>query len=177
MSMWTHYCPAESSLISTAKGEPCNWCGACEQKKALAVAAALGLVACVAGAQCAPHINAFAIHQEGGYENTTPGLGVMCRSDTLLAGAGRYRNSVAQWSNYAAVGWQPLRLGQLRAGAFAGVVNGYPYKNGAYFPFGGLIASHPWQFDKMRGEIHLTFIPKVQNISPATLGVSYTVRF
>ena len=26
-AMWSHYCPAEKTVIETGDGEPCNWCG------------------------------------------------------------------------------------------------------------------------------------------------------
>ena len=30
--MWQHYCKVEKSLMGVGKGEPCNWCGAEEEK-------------------------------------------------------------------------------------------------------------------------------------------------
>ncbi len=30
--MWQHYCKVEKSLMGVGRGEPCNWCGAQEEK-------------------------------------------------------------------------------------------------------------------------------------------------
>ena len=30
--MWEHYCKVEKSQMGVGKGEPCNWCGAEEEK-------------------------------------------------------------------------------------------------------------------------------------------------
>ena len=82
---------------------------------------------------CLPQIHVAAIHAQAGYNGDTPGLGVICRNDDTLLGAGFYRNSIAKHSNYATVGYQPFTAAGVRLGAFAGVVNGYEYRDGNYF--------------------------------------------
>lgn len=151
---------------------------------ALLAVGALGYREVIA-AECMPHVHVGALHAEGGYENTTPGLGVLCREGDALAGAGVYRNSVADTSLYAIVGWQPLTVAGVRLGGFLGVVNGYPYRGGAFFPFGGAVASVPVPRNVVRlvndgfkdGEIHLNYMPKVRDVSPHTLAISATARF
>jgi hypothetical protein len=125
---------------------------------------------------CLPQLHLAAIHGEAGYRGNTHGLGVFCRlgpeNEAWATGIGRFRNSVAGYSNYALVGYQPYKLAGVRLGAFAGTMNGYVYKNGGYFPAAGGLASIPVPF----GELHVVGIPK-NPYTPATLEFSITVRF
>lgn len=58
---------------------------------------------------------------------------------------GRYRNSYRQHSTYAIADWTPLAWGHLQAGAFAGLVTGYPMTDGRAMPAAGLIARATWR--------------------------------
>lgn len=42
---------------------------------------------------CLPHILAIALHSQGGFNTAVPGLGLFCRADAYIAGAGAYANS------------------------------------------------------------------------------------
>lgn len=125
---------------------------------------------------CLPQLHLAAIHDVAVYRGDTHGLGVLCRlsgaNDAWAGGVGRFINSVAGYSNYASMGYQPWRVGGVRLGAFAGVVNGYPYKDGGYFPYGGAIATIPVPF----GEVHVVGIPTTPR-TPATLEFSVSVKF
>ena len=120
-----------------------------------------------------PHIHLVAIHAEPGRRSVAPGLGLLCCGGDFLAGAGVFQNSAGARSSYATIGWQSLSIGAARVGAFAGLIDGYNYQNGAAFPFAGGLASVPFSW----GEIHLTFVPPVQSLSPATLGVSAALKW
>ena len=126
---------------------------------------------------CLPQLHLAAIHDVAGYRGDTTGLGLICRRPVStwedgLVGAGRFRNSVAGYSNYAAVGHQPWRLGSVRLGGFAGVINGYQYRNGGYFPFAAAMASVPVPF----GEVHAVALPAT-SFSPTTFEISIAIKF
>jgi hypothetical protein len=82
---------------------------------------------------CLPHILAIALHSQGGFNTAVPGLGLFCRSDSIIAGAGAYANSEKavdrKVSQYLLAGAQPLQLGPVRLGAVAGLVNGYAHRS------------------------------------------------
>lgn len=118
---------------------------------------------------CLPHFHVAAYHAEAGFRSATPGIGALCRKGDLLAGAGVFSNSIGNASLYAIGGWQPWRIGEARVGAFAGVINGY--RRGA-MPFAAAAVSVPYR----DGELHFTVIPKVSNLSPLTVGFSFTWR-
>lgn len=126
---------------------------------------------------CLPQLHVAALHDVAGYRGDTSGLGVLCRRPMLLgpewmAGAGRFRNSVAGYSNYVSMGYQPWTVQGVRLGGFAGIINGYPYRSGGYFPYAGTMASVPFSF----GEFHLVGLPMTPH-SPSTLELSVSIRF
>lgn len=110
---------------------------------------------------CGPHVHLLAFHSEDHYETVTPGLGALCHEDTRLLGAGAYRNSLGKGSAYAAGGWQPIKIKDVRIGVIAGIVTGYM---DTVVPLGAVFVSV--------GKIHLSIIPKVEGKTPATLGLS-----
>lgn len=91
---------------------------------------------------CAPQLHLFAMHERPGYEYAVPGIGVLCETPTLFAGAGTYRNSVRTQSNYAMAGRYFYSTPQLKVGAMLGVVDGYRHQ-GEYTPMGALVLSWP----------------------------------
>jgi hypothetical protein len=89
---------------------------------------------------------------EYGHEYNARNLGLGLRLDThrlaphTALQAGRYRNSYwreqrPSYSNYLIADYTPLRAGAVQAGAFAGVVTGYPWQHHTFAPAGGLTAS------------------------------------
>jgi hypothetical protein len=121
---------------------------------------------------CLPHLHLAAYHAAPGYRGDTPGIGVLCRQADWLAGAGVFSNSIGQASKYAVAGWQPWRIGPVRVGAYAGVIDGYRYKNSDAFPFAAGLLSLPIG----HAELHLSLLPQWRDISPATVGLSITWR-
>ncbi len=84
------------------------------------------------------------------YNEHNTGLGLRLDTGALIkhtaVQAGRYRNSYSTpqqhlYSNYVLADYTPLRAGALHAGAFAGVVTGYPWQRYTLAPAGGLTAS------------------------------------
>jgi hypothetical protein len=120
---------------------------------------------------CAPQIHIAAIHAQAGYNNDTPGIGLLCpiANNTRLA-IGTYRNSLSMQSNYAAIAWQPLRLGPMRVGAMAGVVSGYRRD---FTPMAALAVSVPVRAI----ELHMVAVPAVSGASPATAALSVSFKF
>ena len=121
---------------------------------------------------CLPQVHLAAVHAAAGYSGDTLGLGVVCRAERLLIGAGFYRNSMAQHSNYGMVAYQPIALGGVRLGVFAGMVNGYSYRGGNYFPMAGLLSSLPLPI----GELHMAVIPQT-SVNPAVAEFSVAFKF
>jgi hypothetical protein len=128
---------------------------------------------------CLPHILAIALHSQGGFNTAVPGLGLFCRADSVIAGAGAYANSEKsverKVSQYAFGGWQPFKLGDLRAGAMVGLVNGYSYNSGKTIPMAAAVLSYP--LPRPFAEAHLTVIPPVRGVTPAVAQLSFTLRF
>lgn len=131
---------------------------------------------------CLPHILALALHSQGGFNTVVPGAGIFCRhgaGDAWIAGAGAYANSEKaverKVSQYAFGGWQPFKLGDLRAGAMVGLVNGYSYNSGKTIPMAAAVLSYP--LPRPFAEAHLTVIPPVRGVTPAVAQLSFTLRF
>lgn len=131
---------------------------------------------------CLPHILALALHSQAGFNTVVPGAGIFCRSGDdaqFIAGAGAYANSERaverKVSQYAFGGWQPLKLGDLRAGAMVGLVNGYSYNSGKTIPMAAAVLSYP--LPRPFAEAHLTVIPPVRGVTPAVAQLSFTLRF
>lgn len=116
------------------------------------------------GMDCLPHIHVAAIHADPGhgYNTFTPGIGVMCESK-FLVGGGIYRNSISRTSTYAAVGYQPMRLANVKIGFIAGAVTGYLED---VVPLAAVLVSYK--------NVHFTLIPEVKTKTPAVVGISFT---
>jgi hypothetical protein len=100
----------------------------------------------------------------------------MCRNGEAgqwLVSAGIFQNSVGGKSNYAAAGWQPLKIGTVRFGGYIGVIDGYPYKRGGAFPFAAGLISVPLAASV---EAQFSLLPHVSGVTPATVGLSLTWR-
>ena len=82
------------------------------------------------------------------YREANPGYGLRAELGELAPSislqAGRYLNSYNRQSTYALADWTPLSRGPIQAGAFAGVVNGYPLGDGRLMPAAGLVARATW---------------------------------
>jgi len=77
---------------------------------------------------CMPQIHTVAIHAEAGYNTSVPGLGVLCVTDSKenFVGAGSYRNSIGNASDYAVAGTYIFTISEIRYGIVGGLVTGYP---------------------------------------------------
>jgi len=117
-----------------------------------------------------PHIHVAALHSEPGYRSVVPGIGVLGTDGPWLIGAGVYRNSNpgGNLSTYFMGGAQPLRIGPVKIGAVAGMVNGYERANGKFAPFIAGVAS--W------GHQHLTIMPPYAKEKPWVIQYSFTLK-
>lgn len=120
---------------------------------------------------CAPQLHLAALHERPGYEYAVPGIGLLCETPALFAGAGTYSNSVRRQSNYAMAGRYFYSTQNLRIGAMVGVVDGYR-RDGAYIPMAAVVVSWPlW-----RGAAgNLSAFPAVASSamdSPSTVQIS-----
>lgn len=94
-------------------------------------------------------------------------------SEDLSSTVGFYRNSVRRNSAYAAVLWEPLQLGPVKAGVMAGVINGYPRLNhGNFIPMALPVAS----IEGRHLGANLICIPKLKDVS-AVCAVQIKARF
>ena len=110
------------------------------------------------------------------FNEFNPGIGVEVQWRPVHAmSAGYFRNSVDGNSLYLLYHFTPMPIGRyVRLGAIAGVVTGYPgYNDGGVGPAGGLIA-------KIEGErfgANLIFLPPLEDVTPATVGLQLKARF
>lgn len=94
-------------------------------------------------------------------------------SEDLSSTVGFYRNSVRRDSAYAAVLWQPLQIGPVKAGVMAGVINGYPrLNNGNFMPMALPMAS----IEGRHLGANVICIPKLKDVS-AVCAVQIKARF
>ena len=127
---------------------------------------------------CLPEIHIAAAHgaSQKHLESFTPGLGVFCRSGNGVwsVDVGRIRNSERRWANYAAAGWQPIKLPDgIRLGVFGGTINNYSYKQGAYIPMGGGLLT----ISVNNFVVVLKGIPRVPNMTVAAVAVSIAFKY
>ena len=120
---------------------------------------------------CGPQLHIAAYHATAGYNNDTPGLGLLCAlSPASSLAIGRYRNSWKRPSDYAAITYQPVVFGPLRVGVLAGIVTGYRPEA---IPVVAAVASLP------TGPLtwHLTAVPSTSDGSPAVAELSVSFKF
>lgn len=107
-------------------------------------------------------------------ENSNPGLGVEYRYATDQSVlAGRYYNSDRLYSNYITWLWQPLSLGNVRLGALAGALDGYPRANqGGWFVMAIPVASY--EFGNIG--VNLTIVPTIPDTVHGSITLQLKVR-
>jgi hypothetical protein len=120
---------------------------------------------------CLPQIHTVAIHAEAGYNTVVPGLGILCAKDDYFAGAGVYKNSISKTSVYAQAGMYLLNTPYVKFGFLAGVVTGYPLH--PVIPMGGGVVTVGTGGTRA---VHLLLVPKVSNVAPAFVQLSYTFK-
>lgn len=114
---------------------------------------------------CLPQLHVAAYHARPGYNNDTPGIGVLCAlAPKVDFGVGTYYNSVRKQSTYIGLAWQPYSVGPVSFGVMGGAVTGY-----SSYPriLGAAVASVP------AGPLilHFTAVPGASN-SPAVAAFS-----
>ncbi|MBI3771433.1 MAG: hypothetical protein HY272_01820 [Gammaproteobacteria bacterium] len=107
-----------------------------------------------------------------GMNGRNPGIGVELELDKQsFIAAGKYRNSLSQDSHYIVYGWRPYEHGSISGGAFAGVIDGYKWRDGRMIPMAA-----PYMMIKSRCvALNLIFIPKVEKHVAST--VALQVKF
>ncbi|TAH12974.1 MAG: hypothetical protein EAZ11_04405 [Curvibacter sp.] len=113
------------------------------------------------------NVGALSYHpnRSNGYNENNRGLGLeyRVRPDTSFI-VGSFYNSVRHDSNYAAVNWQPVPLGDWKLGLSLGTMNGYPgVLNGDYFPVALPIAT----YEGKRFGVNFTVIPTLPQVDGA----------
>lgn len=84
------------------------------------------------------HWDRDAVHARGFSENN-PGLGYERGVGSLKYMAGGYENSMRKHSLYALLGYQPIQIGNFKAGVVGGGVTGYQH---GVDPVGGALLSY-----------------------------------
>jgi opacity protein-like surface antigen len=108
------------------------------------------------------------------HNDINEGLGLEYRvSDSLGFAMGAYRNSLYKTSVYGLVRYQPLTLGSVRVGAVAGLIDGYSYHHGAYFP----AAMPALSLDVGRTTLTLVGIPNIGRAIDGMVSLQVGVRF
>lgn len=107
-------------------------------------------------------------HQPGigtRYNERNVGAGLRLQLDPAVdVQVGAYRNSYDRTSAYAVGTWLPAQLGPLRVGAFAGLTNHYPMRDGRVVPVGGLAA-------RLQGDTFSATLRAVPAVAGKTTGV------
>ncbi len=104
-------------------------------------------------------------NRDKGYNENNSGLGVeyRLRPNTSVM-LGTFKNSVHRDTNYAAVNWQPIALGNWKLGLAVGVMNGYPgVENGGYFAAALPMAS----YEGKRFGVNFSVIPSLPQVDAA----------
>lgn len=134
---------------------------------------------------CAAHLHIAAHHwQAPQMHSSTPGAGVLCRDGDRLYGASLLMNSRGMPGGYGYVGYQPIKLGDVRIGVLAGVKTRpiFRQENWRNWTWNPASYSHTtlslyaagavsYRITKST-EIHLMFIPAIRRITPATAALS-----
>ena len=108
-----------------------------------------------------PGFYSYHIQRHRNLNDRNPGIGIEYRYSTRAAvAAGRFYNSNRMYSDYGAILYQPLLIGPVRFGAMAGVFNGYPNRNGGWFPAALPVAS----FEYKRIGVNLIIVPTYKSV-------------
>jgi len=91
-------------------------------------------------------------------------------SDDKAVAVGQYKNSIYKTSHYAYFDYEPLKMGPVRAGALAGVVDGYYFNNGGFIPMVAPTAS----IEGKHLGVSAFYIPPMKNVSSV---VGFQARF
>jgi hypothetical protein len=120
-------------------------------------------------------INGASYHLDRGrhFNERNYGLGLMYRiaPDKAVA-VGQYENSIGRKSHYAYFDYEPLKLGPVRAGVLAGVVDGYYFNKGGPIPMASPTAS----IEGKHFGVSVFYIPPMPQIS-SVFAVQARVKF
>lgn len=110
------------------------------------------------------------LHSRSGSNGNNTGLMLEAEwSDDWSAVAGRLRNSINQRSTFAAAKYTPWRTSAgtllVKAGLFAGAIDGYRLNHGRFVPLGGLVT----EVGTDRVRLAAMLIPPVPGTSAALL--------
>ena len=92
----------------------------------------------------------------------------------FLETIGYYNNSLRVNSDYALVGYEPIKLGSVKLGVIGGVITGYKYKSAPFVPAIGAIATYNTSF----GGINLIATPNYKSMGVyGFLGLQLKIKF
>jgi hypothetical protein len=131
-------------------------------KKLLLVCCVLAAApAALAGVWMNPGFYSYHFEHDKELKNVNTGLGAeVTINDTYSATLGVFHNSDHQTSRYVGLYVMPYRIGAFKAGAAAGVFNGYPkVRDGEWFP--ALIPAVA--IEGQRLGLNMSFVPKFGN--------------
>lgn len=134
---------------------------------------------------CAAHFHVAAHHWNAPQmHSSTPGGGLLCRMGDHLYGASLLMNSRGMPGAYGYVGYQPIKLGNVRIGVLAGVrtrpiflqenKNNWTWNPASYSRTAlSLYAAGAVSYQITdKTELHLMFIPAIKQVTPATAALS-----
>lgn len=101
------------------------------------------------------------------------GLGLMYRiSPDKAVAVGQYENSIGHRSHYAYLDYEPLKMGPVRAGVLAGVVDGYYFNKGGPIPMAAPTAS----IEGKHVGVSVFYIPPMPQIS-SVIALQARIKF
>ena len=115
---------------------------------------------------CDMQLDLAAYHSQPGYEWVVPGVGLIC--GPLVTGI--MRNSIRNPSFYAALKWQPIKIGKWRIGVMGGGITGYGH---GFEPLGAFVLSRDLT---PTTTAHVTIIPHVEGKSPMVMQFSISFK-
>lgn len=112
------------------------------------------------------------------YNENNTGIGFEWHFDEERAiMLGTYRNSVRESTHYLHYVWTPLKIGPIRVGGAAGLIDGYPDLNDGKVSF-SLIPAATWHFKLLSHDVglNLVYIPTIARQVDGSLALQFKIR-
>jgi hypothetical protein len=116
--------------------------------------------------------------RSAGYNENNSGIGFEWRFDSKRhISGGVYDNSVRETTHYLHYVWTPLRLGAVRIGGAAGLIDGYPDLNKGKLSFSLIpVATLDFKIFSHDVGLNLVYIPTIAKQVDGSLALQFKVR-
>lgn len=116
--------------------------------------------------------------RDANYNENNTGLGFEWRfNDEQAVAIGIYDNSVRRNSRYLHYVWTPVKLGPIRLGGAAGIIDGYPDMNDSEFAFSLIpVASLHFKVFSYDAGLNLVYIPTITERVDGSVALQLKIR-